>query len=756
MGHRASPGFRLPQNKWQSDVALPLMRSQPGTKSTTFLLKSEQHSKTSKRETASDAPDNGDEQDSHEDQSILNPVLLASQQSTTIIKTSETENKEESEATVSTGPLFLLGSVQKVDDPVEEEIPVPVVMSDEDLIALKEGTEASAVAQSVEQKVEPSLDIDGEIVEFLSQGKKGRLLVKNKDELEVWEARKGKKYEKVAATRAVMIGKGAFTFTLDDGSIGVIGANGPNDVLVLDTHNQWMATHVIGAPEKRLCCAKTVSIANGRQGWLVYCVGGVTDGNPVDTIRVVSIKGDYCSFSDYLPSGPLPPPRTDHAVTKVGDRLLMTGGISNGKPLGDLWELDITQNPLRPKWVEHQASHLPPRSKHFAYQKHGCLFVCGGVDVNNKRLNDIWKWEPSKGWSKAGFVVQPELVLGAFSGGLVLMSQTFKPVRPGTVADSYQSKVAYLLEKRKEYISRIRKNRMAINEIRQEKRELRTPAGEGPTLKSLVEQLKLFLNYSDECGQELLDPAMAPLVEKQKYTRELSETLQKKRERVKTRLNRELMDKRTEALLYSSVKSNLEQKHGPLGKSLIALQTTDFGSFSQFIQHLEPVNQNLATAYFYSMQLHHYERNIRRIKQAQKVVDSVAAKFSKTSHTISNMMKELISLETENRKARSILKLWEDRSDDLDQETRQIDEIAAVMATGEAVKKVESNQKSATEFESELRKVGEMEDVIKSVAEAVKALRNELRKPKRDLNSFQQLQMKLKEAAKGVFDANED
>ena len=194
------------------------------------------------------------------------------------------------------------------------------------------------------------------------------------------------------------------------------------------------------------CLVLTVSIANGRQGWLVYCVGGVTDGNPVDTIRVVSIKGDYCSFSDYLPSGPLPPPRTDHAVTKVGDRLLMTGGISNGKPLGDLWELDITQNPLRPKWVEHQASHLPPRSKHFAYQKHGCLFVCGGVDVNNKRLNDIWKWEPSKGWSKAGFVVQPELVLGAFSGGLVLMSQTFKPVRPGTVADSYQSKVAYLLE----------------------------------------------------------------------------------------------------------------------------------------------------------------------------------------------------------------------------------------------------------------------------------------------------------------------
>ena len=762
--HTAGPRVRLPatkaHNKWRtSELGIPLMRARQETRSTTFLLKREQQTtvQVAKREVVSDTPDENEPKDRREEsESILKPLPEDEE-----AKLPEIEKKEQ--MTPAVDPVFLLAGVPQAEKR-PDEVPGPAAMSDEELMALKED-EVSTETKEKTEKVEPSLEIEGDVVEFVQQGKRGRLLVKNKDELEVWEARKGKKWAKVASTKAPMVGKGAVIFTLDDGCLGVIGANGPSDVVVLDTKNQWMAAHVIGAGEKRVQYAKAVSVKNGRLGWLVYCVGGLIDGHPADTIRVMSIKGDYCSFSDYLPSGALPPPRTDHTITKVGSRLLMTGGVCNGKLTADLWELDITQNPLRPKWVERQYDPIvPARSQHFAYEKHGVLFVCGGYDKDKQRLDDIWKWKQDKGWSKVGIMTHPELVLGAFSKGMVLRSQTFKPSRPGTIAESYQSKVNALLERRREYILRMRKNRKAVNEINQLKQQAtadlqaiqaqKAAAGTRNT-GPLAEQLKSFLEYVSECTDKLQQAGQGQLPERKKYTKELSAILQRKRERVKARLNRELMDKKTEAQLYSSVKANLEEKHGPLGKSIISLQTTDFASFSQFVQHLEQRSQNIATAYFYCFQLHHYERNIRRIKEIQKSVDGVIAKCSKTSHTISQMMRELRSIQDRNSNAQRVLKAWEEETADLQEESTKIDQMAQIVAKGSAgdlTKGAEASlQDNISMFRDEIQKIVDMQAAIKMLGDAAQSIRQELRKPKRDSDAFQRLQMKLKEAAKEVL-----
>ena len=90
-----------------------------------------------------------------------------------------------------------------------------------------------------------------------------------------------------------------------------------------------------------------------------------------------------------ISSGLQPPPRRDHSLVAVGQRLVIVFGGRSSGPLGDLWSFDMIEG----SWTEVQAPDGPPaRFGHNAVYDavHGRMVVFGGQSAGGAFFDDIW------------------------------------------------------------------------------------------------------------------------------------------------------------------------------------------------------------------------------------------------------------------------------------------------------------------------------------------------------------------------------
>lgn len=126
---------------------------------------------------------------------------------------------------------------------------------------------------------------------------------------------------------------------------------------------------------------------------------------------------DRFRWSKFHPIGALPPPRRSHTCVQYGPNIYVFGGGTGIQALGDLWTLDVSQNPLNWEWVCLRQNPYPvklsgkskaeddvykraavqdrggpgpaPRGYHTANVVKSSMIVVGGSN-GAQCYNDIW------------------------------------------------------------------------------------------------------------------------------------------------------------------------------------------------------------------------------------------------------------------------------------------------------------------------------------------------------------------------------
>lgn len=99
------------------------------------------------------------------------------------------------------------------------------------------------------------------------------------------------------------------------------------------------------------------------------------------------------------PTGPTPPPRTNHTAVAIGRKIYVWGGITTAEliDIGDMWILDLTDLEA-PSWHEvNQLGDLPPpRCGHTMFAIGNKLYLFGGGALENWHLkfSDVRVFDP--------------------------------------------------------------------------------------------------------------------------------------------------------------------------------------------------------------------------------------------------------------------------------------------------------------------------------------------------------------------------
>ena len=124
-----------------------------------------------------------------------------------------------------------------------------------------------------------------------------------------------------------------------------------------------------------------------------------------DPKRTPRLYSSRTGFSDWNPVNVEIPREMAYSpgVWYAGKLWLIGGNIMTRQPSSDVYAYDPEEN----KFTRHSGSDkpLPPRMGHscvvFDDRKNGPrVFVLGGIDPNQKLLNDVWTWEAKSKWDK--------------------------------------------------------------------------------------------------------------------------------------------------------------------------------------------------------------------------------------------------------------------------------------------------------------------------------------------------------------------
>ena len=92
----------------------------------------------------------------------------------------------------------------------------------------------------------------------------------------------------------------------------------------------------------------------------------------------------------------LPRTRDEHSCVLLGNSMIVFGGFSFGQRTNDIYKYNFTTNQW--KLINHVSKEVPmPRAGHSAVIKEDeingdCMFIFGGKDDDNNKLNDTWKF----------------------------------------------------------------------------------------------------------------------------------------------------------------------------------------------------------------------------------------------------------------------------------------------------------------------------------------------------------------------------
>ena len=94
---------------------------------------------------------------------------------------------------------------------------------------------------------------------------------------------------------------------------------------------------------------------------------------------------------DIKQRGQIPEPRDEHTALIYEGAMIIYGGFVNGERTSDIYKYYFKEN----KWefVQPLGDKVPPkRAGHSAVRYKDSMFVFGGKDEENNKLNDLWEF----------------------------------------------------------------------------------------------------------------------------------------------------------------------------------------------------------------------------------------------------------------------------------------------------------------------------------------------------------------------------
>lgn len=149
---------------------------------------------------------------------------------------------------------------------------------------------------------------------------------------------------------------------------------------------------------------------------ILYVFGGSRGYDVTNELLIISLDGEKyssCTVRDDLSA---PCARCHHTMTVVGNKVYLFGGnTGDGQLRGDLWEMDLSVNPLKPQWTIVRKSGPSMRQQHIAFTRDGALFIAGGVGEDEEILTDIWRFDGSD-WQQVAVFDYSLRVFGCSQG----------------------------------------------------------------------------------------------------------------------------------------------------------------------------------------------------------------------------------------------------------------------------------------------------------------------------------------------------
>ncbi|KAH0787338.1 multiple epidermal growth factor-like domains protein 8 isoform X1 [Histomonas meleagridis] len=160
---------------------------------------------------------------------------------------------------------------------------------------------------------------------------------------------------------------------------------------------KWENIKLLGSPFPTLKEHATACLEKNNIFYL-YTFGGFKFNSYMKDLLIIFYSKGFCTYREFTPNSSSPVPRMKHTLTTCGDKIYLFGGISETSTLlNDFWVLDTSVNGLlNPIWKLVPGECPPPRHSHAAYCLKNKLYIVGGYDQNNEKLNDIWRFDGEK------------------------------------------------------------------------------------------------------------------------------------------------------------------------------------------------------------------------------------------------------------------------------------------------------------------------------------------------------------------------
>lgn len=125
----------------------------------------------------------------------------------------------------------------------------------------------------------------------------------------------------------------------------------------------------------------------------VVIYGGMTGIDEIEDVYEFDVSKE--SWAKLKQTGDVPKPRDDHSLAQIDDeRFIIFGGFVDGSRTNECFVCTKVNNTLQWKQVGADSPQAPCiRASHSASVYEGKMYIFGGQDDENNKLNDIWEFD---------------------------------------------------------------------------------------------------------------------------------------------------------------------------------------------------------------------------------------------------------------------------------------------------------------------------------------------------------------------------
>lgn len=135
-------------------------------------------------------------------------------------------------------------------------------------------------------------------------------------------------------------------------------------------------------------------------GHSVVFFGGISDYD--NTLEAYNFDSTTHTWTKLKQTGTCPKPRDDHSLSQIDEKtFLIFGGFVEGSRVNDCYIAKKVGNTLEWRLVENKSKISPCiRASHSTTVYNGKMYIFGGQDDDNNKLNDLWEFDLESGLYK--------------------------------------------------------------------------------------------------------------------------------------------------------------------------------------------------------------------------------------------------------------------------------------------------------------------------------------------------------------------